>query len=37
MREIKVAFATEQIKKAFEELKMGKFEDKQLHEFLKGL
>ena len=34
MREIQVAFATTEIKKAFEELKSGKFEDKQLYEFL---
>lgn len=33
-REIHVGFATEEIKKAFEELKNGKFEDKQLYEFL---
>jgi len=33
-REIHVGFATEEIKKAFEELKTGKFEDKQLYEFL---
>jgi len=34
MREIKVGFASEEIKKAFDELKSGKFEDKQLYEFL---
>lgn len=33
-REIHVGFASEEIKKAFEELKTGKFEDKQLYEFL---
>ena len=31
MREIKVGFASEEIKKAFDELKSGKFEDKQLY------
>ena len=35
MREIQVGFATPEIKKAFEELKSGKFEDKQLYEFLR--
>jgi len=34
MREIHVAFATEEIKKSFEELKSGKFEDNQLYEFI---
>ena len=34
MRETRVGFASGEIKKAFEELKDGKFEDKQLYEFL---
>ena len=34
MREIHVAFATPSIKKAFDELESGKFEDKQLYTFL---
>lgn len=34
MRAIHVGFATEEIRNAFEELKSGKFEDKQLYEFL---
>jgi len=34
MREIGVAFVDQETKKAFEELKNGKFEDKQLYEFL---
>jgi hypothetical protein len=34
MREIHVSFATEGIRKAFEKLKGGKFEDKQLYGFL---
>ena len=33
-REIDVGFGSEEIRKAFEELKEGKFEDKQLYEFL---
>ena len=34
MRQISVAFANEGIRNAFVELKGGKFEDKQLYEFL---
>ncbi|MFH1420460.1 MAG: hypothetical protein ABIG30_00670 [Candidatus Aenigmatarchaeota archaeon] len=34
MREILVSFANEEVEKAFEELKNGKFEDKQLYGFL---
>ena len=33
-KKIGIAFGTKKIKKAFEELKEGKFEDKELHKFI---
>lgn len=34
MRNVEIAFVSQEVKKAFDELKEGKFEDKQLYEFL---
>ena len=34
MKEIKIAFASKKVKKLFEELKEGKFEDKKIYGFI---